>query len=102
MTMKRSLAFAATVIYLWLTNGTFAAEIVGPAHIVDGDTVEISNVKIRLIGMDAPESDQLCLNGKGEHWACGIEARDHLLQRTEGKIWTCQGEQLDRYGRTLA
>jgi hypothetical protein len=40
--------------------------------------------------------------GKAERWACGIEARDRLLQKTNGKIWTCHGEDLDRYGRTLA
>jgi endonuclease YncB( thermonuclease family) len=100
--MKYSIVLATAVICLSLVSSAFAAEIVGPARVVDGDTVEISNIKIRLVGIDAPESDQLCLNGKGEHWACGIEARDRLLEKTTGKIWTCNGDQVDRYGRTLA
>lgn len=87
---------------LCLASAAFAAEIVGPARVVDGDTVEISGVKIRLVGIDAPESDQLCLNEKRERWTCGIEARDRLLQKTNGRVWKCHGEELDQYGRTLA
>jgi opacity protein-like surface antigen len=29
--------------------------------------------------IDAPEKDQLCLDGKGSPWTCGIEARDRLV-----------------------
>ena len=100
--MKRLAGLTTALTCLWFVSGAFAADIVGPARVVDGDTVEVSTVKIRLNGIDAPESDQLCLNGKGEHWACGIEARDRLLERTNGKLWTCRGDDLDRYGRTLA
>jgi len=69
----------AGVLLFWLT-------IIGPAtaaeltpRIVDGDTVEIGGVKIRLEGIDAPETDQLCLNAKGQRWTCGIDARDQLI-----------------------
>lgn len=71
-------------------------------RIVDGDTVEISDTKIRLEGIDAPESDQLCLDAHGARWACGIAARDALERHAGGKVWTCRPKEMDRYGRTVA
>ena len=35
-------------------------EISGFAKIIDGDTIKISNKKIRLHGIDAPEKKQQC------------------------------------------
>jgi endonuclease YncB( thermonuclease family) len=55
-----------------------AAEIVGVPHIVDGDTITIADVKIRLDGIDAPETDQVCLDRQAARWTCGIEARNQL------------------------
>ena len=37
------------------------AEIIGVASVIDGDTLEIHDRRIRLDGIDAPESTQLCL-----------------------------------------
>src|ERR1700720_1660882 len=55
-----------------------AAELVGRPRIVDGDTLAIGTTKIRLQGIDAPETDQVCLNADGDSWTCGIAARDRL------------------------
>lgn len=63
-----------------MASPALAAEITGIPRIVDGDTVEIGQVKIRLAGIDAPETDQVCLDAKGEKWACGIAARDELIR----------------------
>jgi endonuclease YncB( thermonuclease family) len=38
----------------------FADDLAGQASIVDGDTLEIHGTRIRLWGIDAPESSQLC------------------------------------------
>jgi len=38
----------------------FADDLTGQASIIDGDTLEIHGMRIRLWGVDAPETDQLC------------------------------------------
>jgi endonuclease YncB( thermonuclease family) len=38
------------------------ARITGTATVIDGDTIEIHGIRIRLEGTDAPESRQLCLD----------------------------------------
>jgi endonuclease YncB( thermonuclease family) len=79
-----------------------ADELRGIPRIVDGDTVQIGASKLRLVGIDAPETDQLCLNSDGKRWACGIEARDRLIHKAGGKVWLCRTNSVDRYGRRLA
>jgi endonuclease YncB( thermonuclease family) len=79
----------------------FATEITGLPHIVDGDTIEIGQTKIRLSGIDAPETDQVCLDAKGKRWACGVNAREELIKHTIGRPWKCETTGTDRYGRSL-
>jgi endonuclease YncB( thermonuclease family) len=43
---------------LVLTAGAHATDISGAARIIDGDTIAITGTKIRLEGIDAPETDQ--------------------------------------------
>jgi endonuclease YncB( thermonuclease family) len=75
--------------------------ISGTPKIVDGDTVQIGEAKIRLQGIDAPETDQLCLDAKQHTWACGISARDELIEHSAGRSWDCDISGADRYGRSL-
>lgn len=79
-----------------------AADITGVPKIRHGDQVQIGNVRIRLGGIDAPSSDQLCLNTKGERWTCGIAARDELIKHAGNRSWTCHVRSIDRRGRTVA
>jgi endonuclease YncB( thermonuclease family) len=79
-----------------------ASEITGVPSIHDADTVKIGGTKIRLLGADAPEDDQICLNAKGEKWSCGISARDELIKHSNGKVWECTTTGTDRYKRSLA
>jgi hypothetical protein len=54
--------------------------ITGIPRIVDGDTVLIDETKIRLSGIDAPETDQVCLDPAGERWPCGVTTSDELIE----------------------
>ena len=55
-----------------------------------------------LGGIDAPSTDQLCLNTNGERWACGVAARDELIKHVGGKSWSCHVKTTDRRGRIVA
>lgn len=94
----------ALMFLLTALSGTrgYAGTLSGIPEIGDADTVVIGGQKIRLLDMDAPESDQLCLDHKGELWNCGIAARDVLKKETAGKIWDCQTTRLDRDHRWLS
>jgi endonuclease YncB( thermonuclease family) len=84
------------------TAAAAASDIIGIPRIVDGDTIQIDATKIRLNGIDAPETDQVCLDEKGLRWTCGITARDELVRHAGDKPWTCHVTGTDRYGRSLA
>jgi endonuclease YncB( thermonuclease family) len=96
-----STARFAIVLALFAGQALAASEVTGIPRIVDGDTVEIAQTKIRFAGIDAPETDQLCLDPKGQKWACGIAARDELIKFSAGQPWTCEITGTDKYGRSL-
>jgi endonuclease YncB( thermonuclease family) len=77
------------------------ADITGTARVIDGDTLDIEGQRIRLHGIDAPESRQTCLVGH-EVWLCGQEATRALESFIGGSPVTCQEQDVDRYGRTIA
>ena len=79
-----------------------AETITGRAQVVDGDTLIISDTKIRLNAIDAPETDQSCLDPSNKVYSCGLLARDLLRARIGNASVSCQTEGTDRYGRFLA
>ena len=91
----------SVALALLLVAPAFAGEVSGIPRIMDGDTVEIGKTKIRLLGIDAPETDQLCLDAKGARWACGITARDELIKFSAGQSWDCEITGFDKYNRSL-
>lgn len=73
----------------------------GSASVVDGDTLELGGERIRLHGIDAPESRQSCQRN-GETWACGQAAADLLQELVQGHQLQCQQRDRDDYGRIVA
>lgn len=71
------------------------------SYAVDGDTLQLAERRIRLMGIDAPEMGQTCQDANGAPWFCGRQARDHLALLMQGGI-TCETTSHDRYGRELA
>ena len=100
----RSLAiyFCVAVCACLLLEIAHSAELTGIPRVVDGDTIVLNGIKIRLEGIDAPESDQLCLDDKAQRWTCGITARDRLDQKIGGSEITCSTTGKDKYRRELA
>jgi endonuclease YncB( thermonuclease family) len=90
------------VIFLCLIAGPLGAgEIEGVPHIVDADTVYIVGKKVRLSGVDAPETDQVCLDAGGGYFPCGVNAKTRLQEHFAKHPWKCEISGTDRYGRNL-
>ena len=56
--MKKLCLILVNIIFI--CNISFAKGISGVAKVVDGDTIKINGIKIRLFGVDAPEKNQIC------------------------------------------
>jgi endonuclease YncB( thermonuclease family) len=73
----------------------------GPATAIDGDTIDMTGTRIRLLGIDAPESTQSCTRA-GQPWACGQDATATLQEILARESLQCSTQGTDIYGRTLA
>ncbi len=87
-----------SLVFLLLVNSAAAAEYPAPVvGITDGDTLtgltaQKTQIKIRLAGIDAPESGQ----------DFGTRAKQAASELAFGKIVTVSERDKDRYGRTVA
>ena len=77
------------------------ATIAGAATVIDGDTLDVAGVRVRLWGIDAPESRQVC-SVAGTDYPCGGRATAHLRGLVGGRPVACEPRDTDRYGRTVA
>lgn len=74
--------------------------IIGRATVIDGDTIEVSGRRLRLHGVDAPESWQKCSDGDGGTYRCGKVAATALDRFLAGSRPTrCEVLERDRYQR---
>ena len=77
------------------------AGISGVSSVTDGDTLRIGSERIRLHGIDAPESAQSCRAG-GKTWPCGEAATRALRERIGRRRVECAERDRDHYGRIVA
>ncbi|WP_102126482.1 excalibur calcium-binding domain-containing protein [Deinococcus planocerae] len=96
----RPLPFLA-LLWASVAAAEVPASITGVPTITDGDTLQIRGTKIRLHGVDAPESSQTYLRA-GKVYGCGREAAFALADLVRGKNVTCTRQDVDRYGRMVA
>ena len=89
------------VASLIMASPAFAADLIGQASIIDGDTIEIHGQRIRLFGIDAPEHDQLCEAG-GNQYRCGQQAALALADQIGSRTVDCVPRDVDQYGRVVA
>jgi endonuclease YncB( thermonuclease family) len=60
------------------------ADVTGPARVIDGDTIVINGEHVRLQGVDAPETHQVC-TAYGREWPCGRTAAEWLKEHLNGR-----------------
>jgi len=76
--------------------------LAGRASVIDGDTLEIHGTRIRLWGIDAPETDQLCRTKDSDHYRCGQKAANDLDAFIGRRAVACVEVDRDQYKRAVA
>jgi endonuclease YncB( thermonuclease family) len=74
----------------------------GRARVIDGDTLDVAGQRVRLEGIDAPESGQKCRAVGGESWHCGAAASKALSDLIGDRSVACVSRGRDKYDRVLA
>lgn len=77
------------------------ARLAGTARVLDADTLEMRGHRVRLDGIDAPETRQACRRN-GQRYQCGVAATQALRRRIGGHAVACAVSGQDRHGRLLA
>ena len=113
--MQKKIYYKILIFYIifFLQLNSFAAIIEGIPRIIDGDSLEINNNKIRLFGIDAPEIKQICKKpylvisflvslSFQKKYECGLLATNQLKKLIDNKTVKCISENKDRYNRYLS
>lgn len=103
MLMKIRIALIASLAFSTLAVASDLQDVTGRASVIDGDTVEIQGQRLRLNGIDAPESWQSCKDAAGKSYRCGKDAAFALADfLNSSQPITCLAVSKDRYRRTIA
>lgn len=78
-----------------------ADRLEGVARVIDGDTLDVGGVRVRLHGVDAFERGQVCDLPTGG-WPCGAAATTAMKSRAQGRRLVCEVRDTDRYGRKVS
>ncbi|PRW39217.1 nuclease [Chlorella sorokiniana] len=95
---------AAAAALLLNAAHPFAADakelIQGYPRVVDGDTLDFSGTRVRMFGIDAPETKQSC-SAKGGEYLCGQKAKEALAAKIGKAQVQCEQKNRDKYGRIV-
>lgn len=98
--MRACLLFVCLLVFNGLP--ALAADVAGPAVVIDGDTFDVAGTRVRLFGIDAPEQDQTCISPDGAEWPCGLWVTEQIAGMVHGRQVECRRRDTDRYGRMVA
>ncbi len=90
-----------SIFLLSFSSLVFAKTIIGKPRIIDGDTIHININKIRLHGIDAPETKQTC-KIDNEEWYCGKQSTTELKKLISNQKVKCITNDVDIYNRFVA
>ena len=103
---KYSKFFFLFLYFIFFQQNIFAKKIIegelntslyGKVKIIDGDSIEIKNEKIRLLGIDAFEKKQNCSKEDGTKYKCGERAISNLSTIISDQPIRCITKKKDRY-----
>ena len=77
-------------------------QIVGRARVLDGDSIAVAGVAIRIFGIDAPEWRQRCRGADGRLYRCGRLASRVLADRLRAASVRCLPRTRDKFARLIA
>ena len=109
---KLSLSLFSIILFSSIITSAISFEkiIIGKANVTDGDTIKINHQKIRLFGIDAPETKQFCkevylsfliFNFKRDY-KCGEKSTNALKKKIKDKKIRCLiQDKKDRYRRNI-
>lgn len=99
--MKRFVSgIVAVIAFAAASDQARAAEISGPARALSGDTLVIEQQRVRLFGIDAPETRQRCW-ASGVRYNCADQARATLAHLLRDKDIKCRLVRYDAGGQFL-
>ena len=91
--MKPTRHFVLAALFIATSSTAAFAQ----TRVVDGDTLDLDGLRIRINGIDAPEFGQRC----GD-WDCGQAALDQFDTLISAGTVSCEALDQDKYGRTIA
>jgi endonuclease YncB( thermonuclease family) len=100
MTICRAGSIAAVLVVASSIAG--AGTLTGTATVIDGDTMKVGKVTVRINGIDAAELGQKCNLQAGGKWACDEAAADRLAELVQGESVECEALGNDPHGRIIA
>lgn len=72
----------------------------GDPRVIDGETIIIDGLPVRLSGIDAPEADEVCAV-RGRAYPCGANAVEALAVLVRDAEIRCDGTDRPRFGRLI-
>jgi endonuclease YncB( thermonuclease family) len=64
-----------------------------PYTVLDGRTLSSRNITVTLAGIEGPAARAICLDGKRQKWACGLQARAALSKLVRQRNLRCRPAQ---------
>ena len=101
-TTYRLVAFALAVGFISIGGSVYglvygagrpdapSGPIVGDVRVIDGDSIVVGTTRVRLEGIDAPETAQTCGRKWFGSWPCGTAATEALARLIGSKPVRCE------------
>lgn len=100
-TVRHAVLALYAMILAALSAPAAANTLRGTANVSDGDSLSVSGIRVRLLGIDAPELDQTCTDSTIAI-PCGELAKQQLQSMIDQSSVSCSGQATDAYGRLVA